>query len=69
MPAAGRAPADGPAPRGLFRGPGAQGPKAHTDLLGSELVGGTGHHPDKTIEHIGTMAASRPGPTGRGHPK
>ena len=37
MPAAGWTPADGLPPRGFFRGPGTQGPKAHTDVRISNM--------------------------------
>ena len=37
MPAAGWTPADGLTPRGFFRGPGTQGPKAHTDVRISNM--------------------------------
>ena len=64
MPAAGWTPADGAGPQGFLRGPQAQGPKAHADvrisnmsliLRSSELVGDTGRHPDRMIEHVAAM--------------
>ena len=51
-------------PQGILRGPQAQGPKAHADvrisnmsliLRSSELVGDTGRHPDRMIEHVAAM--------------
>ena len=64
MPAAGWTPADGAGPQGFLRGPQAQGPRAHADvrisnmsliLRSSELVGDTGRHPDRMIEHVAAM--------------
>ena len=51
-------------PQGFLRGPQAQGPKAHADvrisnmsliLRSSELVGDTGRHSDRMIEHVAAM--------------
>ena len=51
-------------PQGFLRGPQAQGPRAHADvrisnmsliLRSSELVGDTGRHPDRMIEHVAAM--------------
>ena len=64
MPAAGWTPADGAGPQGFLRGPQAQGSRAHADvrisnmsliLRSSELVGDTGRHPDRMIEHVAAM--------------
>lgn len=64
MPAAGWIPAGGPDLWGTLGGPGTHSPKAHADvrisnmsliLRSSELVGDTGRHPDRMIEHVAAM--------------